>query len=140
VGKHTTLAIQSFFQNGKLLRELNHILLTLVPKIQKASSLSEYRPIACCNQLYKFITKVMSNRLKQVIGELISGNQNAFLLGRNINDCTSLAHELARDFKKKGGGVKAGIKVDLKKAFDIVNRNFMYFIMQNMGLPMKWIG
>jgi len=48
-GKQTTLAVQSFFQNSKLLNELNHTLLTLITN--NASSLSDYRPISCCNQL-----------------------------------------------------------------------------------------
>jgi len=71
----------------------------------------------------------MSNRLKQIVGGLTSGNQSAFLSARSISDCTLLVHELVRDFQKKGAS-KACLKVDLKKAFDNVNRSFVYHIMQ----------
>lgn len=101
VSKCVTRAVQSFFHTGFLLKEFKHILITLVPKIQHASSLNEYRPISCCQQMYKFISKVLSNRLKQMVGGLVSGYQSAFLSGKQISDCTVLAHEMVCDFKKK---------------------------------------
>jgi len=58
VGEDITVAVQSFSQNGSLLKEVNHTLLTLIPKCQNASTLSEYRPISCCQLLNKFISKV----------------------------------------------------------------------------------
>lgn len=134
-----TLLVQynPFFQNGKLLKELNLTLVNLVHKSPSASSPSDYRPISCCNLLYKFITKILSNRMKKVTRELVSANHSAFLCGRNISDCTLLAHELVRDFKK--GGAKACIKVDFQKAFDSVNMDFVHFVMKCMGFLMRWI-
>ena len=138
VREDVTAAVQSFFQNGSLLKEVNHTLLTLIPKCHNASSLCEYRPISCCQLLYKFISRILSNGLKQVVGGLTSDNQNAFLSGRSINDCTLLAHELVRDFKKKTIS-KICLKVDLQKAFDSINRSFVYFVMDCVGFPAKWI-
>jgi len=63
--------------------------------------------------IYKIISKVISNRLKVVIKELISSNQHAFLEGRQICECSMLAHELIRDFNKSHGK-RACIKVDLQ--------------------------
>jgi len=74
-------AVKHFFRTGRILREVNHTFLTLVPKCSNACSLTDVRPIACCNLIYKLISKVLSNRLKVVTGELISQNQSAFLQG-----------------------------------------------------------
>ncbi|XP_020243282.1 uncharacterized protein LOC109821509 [Asparagus officinalis] len=90
------------------------------------------------NVIYKIITKILSNRLKLVVGELISTNQHAFLQGRQIGECSLLAHELLRDFSKKHGK-RACLKIDLHKAFDSINREFVYFIMHCMGFPVIWI-
>lgn len=81
-------AVKSFFTSGTLLKQLNHTFLSLIPKLKEASSLGDFRPISCCNVSYKIIAKVLSNRLKVVIKELISPNQHAFLEGRNIGDCS----------------------------------------------------
>ena len=103
MGNDVTHAIQSFFTSDKLLRKVNHTFVTLVPKSTNASSLSDYRLISCCNVLYKMITKVLSNRLKLVIDELISENQSAFIHERLISDATLLAHELVRYFTNPMG-------------------------------------
>ena len=134
-----THAIQSFATSGKLLREVNHTFVTLVPKSTNASSLSDYRPISCCNVLYKIITKVLSNRLKLVIDELISENQSAFIHGRLISNAILLAHELVRDFTNPMGS-RLCMKVDEEKAYDNVNREFIYFMMHCIGFSSKWIG
>ncbi|GKC80831.1 hypothetical protein Tco_1131605 [Tanacetum coccineum] len=49
VGKDICQAIREFFNTGKLLGELN-ALITLIPKINNPIKVSDYRPIACCNE------------------------------------------------------------------------------------------
>jgi len=63
IGDEVTKAIESFFYSGKLIKELNHTFITLVSKTTNASQLTDYRPISCCNVMYKFISKVLSIRL-----------------------------------------------------------------------------
>ncbi|XP_039170328.1 uncharacterized protein LOC120294342 [Eucalyptus grandis] len=43
------LVIREFFSTGQLLREINTTILTLVPKSPNASTVNDFRPIACCN-------------------------------------------------------------------------------------------
>ena len=97
-GKDVSAVVLSFFMSGRLLEEINHTFVSLVPKSLAATSLTDIRPISCCNLLYKIITEVLANLLQHVISELISPNQNAFLQGRHTSDATLLAHELIRDF------------------------------------------
>jgi len=127
-GKDVTAVVLSFFMSGRLLKEINHTFVSLVPKSSAATSLTGFRPISCCNLLYKIITKVLANMLQHVIGELISPNQSAFLQGRHITDATLLAHELIRDFNSPIG-TKMCLKLNLQKAFDTVNREFVYHLM-----------
>jgi len=93
-----TAVVLSFFMSGRLLAEINHTFVSLVPKSSAATSLTDIRPISSSNLLYKIITEVLANLLQHVISELISPNQNAFLQGRHTSDATLLAHELIRDF------------------------------------------
>lgn len=133
VSLEVTQAIRNFFQYGRMLHEINHTFLTLVPKTYTTSCLVNFRPISCCNVLYKFISKILAKRMQVVIGELISHNQCAFLKGRSISDCFFLAHELVRDFNKPMGS-RMCLKIDLKKAFD-VNKGFVLHIMKCIGFP-----
>jgi len=95
-----------------MLKEINHTFITLAPKSANASSLPNLSPISCCNTLYKIISKILSNRLKQAIGELVSVQQSVFIKGRMISDATILAHELVRDFNYPMGS-RSCLIVDL---------------------------
>ena len=126
-GSDICRAVHSFFNSGRILTEVNHTFITLVPKSSNASVLSDFRPISCCNTIYKLISKILANRLQRVIGELISPNQSAFLKGRIISDVSLLAHELVRDFNKPMGS-RLCLKVDLQKSFDTVDRIYLLHV------------
>ncbi|GJU29675.1 putative reverse transcriptase domain, reverse transcriptase zinc-binding domain protein [Tanacetum coccineum] len=81
-----TKAVQEFFINGKLLKELNHTIIALIPKVSSPSRINDYRPISCCNVLFKCISKIIANHIKESLKVLVSLNQSAFVPGRKILD------------------------------------------------------
>lgn len=133
-------AVQEFFLSGYLLKQLNATALTLVPKIPQPTKDTDFRPIACCNVVYKCISKILANRLKILPPHLISGNQSAFIAGRHIMDNILLAQEIIRDYGRQGGRPRCAIKLDIKKAFDSVSWQFTLNILQHMQFPPIYIG
>ncbi|GKC53275.1 RNA-directed DNA polymerase, eukaryota, reverse transcriptase zinc-binding domain protein, partial [Tanacetum coccineum] len=64
VGHDVIKSVKEFFTNGKLLKDLNHTIIDLIPKVQTPSQVNDYRPISCCNVLFKCINKIIANRIK----------------------------------------------------------------------------
>ena len=63
---------------------LNYGIITLLPKVQDAERIQQYRPICLLNCIYKWITKVLTLRLESIADKLILVNQTAFMKERDI--------------------------------------------------------
>jgi hypothetical protein len=112
--------------------------MVLIPKQHHSLSFSDFRPISLCNLIYKVISKVISNRIKPFLERCISAEQLGFLKGRRIQDAIGAAHECIHSIKQKN--LKALVmKLDLKKAFDSIDWEFLRLILHSVGFGEKFI-
>ena len=70
-------AVKSFLSSGRILKQLNYTMVSLIPKVPKPTSMTQLHPIALCNVLYKIGAKVIVNRLKGIMDVIISSQQDA---------------------------------------------------------------
>lgn len=87
-------AVSHVFKIRKFTKEINHTFITLIPKSMSADSTNDYRPKSCCNVIYKIITNIICNRIRGLLNDLISANQNAYIPGRCKSENSLLAHEM----------------------------------------------
>ena len=128
---------KDFFERGKFVRSLNSMFLVLVPKKGGADDLRDYRPISLVGGLYKLLAKVLTNRLKKVVSKMVSPTQNAFIEKRQILDAALIANK-AIDSLLKGDEAGVLCKLDLEKAYDHINWDFLLTVLQKMGFGEKW--
>ena len=67
VGDSVTNAVLDFLNSGYKVPEINYTHIMLIPKIKSPEKISDVRPISLCNVIYKIISKVLANRLKQIL-------------------------------------------------------------------------
>ena len=142
IGNDVLLAIHNFFYTGRLAKEINHTLLCLIPKVPNATRVSDFRPISCCSVIYKTISKVISERMKPYLNQLVGPAQSAFIPGRRISDNIMMAHELVAGYQKDMGQPRCAFKIDIRKAYDTVDWGFLIYMLQCLGfhhILCKWI-
>ena len=129
---------KEFYENGKFVKSLNATFMVLIPKKTGAEALGDFRPITLVGSLYKWLTKVLANRLKKVVRKVVSKAQGAFVEGRQILDAVLIANEVIDSiFKNNESGILC--KLDIEKAYDNVDWTFILTVMQKMGFREKWI-
>ena len=80
---------------------LNFRIITLIPKVQEATRIQQYRHICVLNVSFKIFTKVATNRLNKVAQTVVSPMQTAFMLGRNIMEGVVVLHETIHELHNK---------------------------------------
>jgi hypothetical protein len=134
-------AILHFLNTGEMEDSINTTHIALIPKNLSPGSVLDYRPISLCNVIYKLISKVLANRLKVVLPDIISPTQSAFILGRLITDNILVAYETMHSMQSRMWSKTGfmGFKLDMSKAYDRVEWIFLEAVMDRLGFEAKWV-
>jgi hypothetical protein len=120
---------------------LNTTHIVIVPKKKNPTKVTDYRPISLCNVLYKLIEKVLANRMKKILYDVISPNQSAFISGRLITDNIIVAFEALHSMSTRLKGKKCymALKLDMSKAYDRVECDFLEATVLKIGIDEHWV-
>ncbi|KAK3231084.1 hypothetical protein Dsin_002965 [Dipteronia sinensis] len=127
--------VSDCFRKGCMSNELNHTLISLIPKVPNPTNMAQFRPISLCNTTYKAVSKILVQRLRVLLPGLVSPNQVAFVPGRQIQDNIVVAQEVLHKFKNVRG--KMGYiawKIDLAKAYDRLQWGFINQVLEEVGI------
>ncbi|KAJ9542842.1 hypothetical protein OSB04_029348 [Centaurea solstitialis] len=129
IKKDLMAALRWFWDSERISLGCNSSFITLIPKNQSPEGLGDYRPIS----LIGLVAVILAERLRKVIGKIISKSQSAFIKRRHILDGVLVANEVVdyvRQKKKK--------RVDFEKAYYSVEWDFLLDSLENMGFGSKW--
>jgi len=93
LGLGVTAAVLDFLNGGEIPDSINSTTLVLIPKVKTPQEMKQFRPISLCNVIYKICSKVVANRLRVHLDDVISEEQSAFVPGRLITDNVLVAYE-----------------------------------------------
>ena len=86
------------FTKGCIPDHINQTYISLIPKVPNVTSMSQLRPISLCNTVYKVISKMIVQRLRNLLPKVVSPNQVAFVPSRQIQDNIIIAQEVLHRF------------------------------------------
>jgi mannosylglycoprotein endo-beta-mannosidase len=136
--KGDLLDLFGYLHAGQLdLFRLNFGEIILLPKVNEAERIQQFRPICLLNVSFKIFTKVATIRLNTVADVVVRPSQTAFMQGRNILDGVVTLHETVHELhSKKLNGVI--LKLDFEKAYDKVKWSFLQQTLGMKGFSDEW--
>ncbi|KAL4304011.1 hypothetical protein GQ457_10G010470 [Hibiscus cannabinus] len=120
---------------------VNEIVIVLIPKVDKPTSMWQLYPISLCTVICKTIAKVLVNRMKSILPSCISNTQAAFVQWPPITDNILVAHEIFHTLHTSTSRSSEGavFKLDMEKAFDRVQWPFLRAVMLHLGFVPSWV-
>ena len=96
-------------------------------KKETSECVADYRPISLCKVIYNLVTKIITNKMKLVLSNIISSNQSAFVLGKIITDNVLFDFEILHSMNKKSNGYKGfmALNLGISKTYDCVKWRFV---------------
>lgn len=113
--------------------------MALIPKKTDAIYMKDYRSISCCNVIYKVISKLLANRMKNILPLFISLNQSAFVKDTLLMENVLLASELVKSYHKDTVSERCAVKIDISKAFDYIQWSFLLSVLAALNFPENFV-
>ena len=120
---------------------MNDTAITLIPKVPSPQSILQYRPISLCLVAYKIAAKVLTNRLRVMMDDIVGEEQSDFVPGRLITDNVLVAFESVHVMRrrKKGKNYCCAGKLDMMKAYDRVEWHYLEAILLRLGFSISFV-
>ena len=112
--------------------------ITLIPKKRNIKLLKYWKLISLLCIDYKILRKILANRLKYILPQIISEEQNCSIPNRTIFNNLFLIRDIITYTKQKNNHLYL-LQIDQEKAFDNVERNFLYKTLEKIAIPPLFI-
>ena len=127
------------FQQKTTPKTWNQAIISLIPKqTEKLNSLKYWRPISLLCTDCKILTKILANRLKQILPDITSQEQNCSISQRTIFNNLFLIRDLIK-YQKENKNKFYLLQIDQEKAFDKIDRSFLFQTMGKRGFSKEYI-
>ena len=132
------LVVKDMFKDFLMCKDMNKGVIKLAPKSGNLHSMNNWRPITMMNVDYKIVAKIITNRIKSLLPLFISKEQFCAVPSKSISQCNNVIRDIMYylNYEKVPAAM---INLDWSKAFDRVNLDFLFKVLQKLGFAAEFV-
>ena len=112
--------------------------LSLIYKKGNPENIENWRPITLLNIDYKILTRILAKRLQKIIFKIIETDQQGYIKNRCISLNIRQIQDII-DYADETNIDAAILCLDFRKAFDTVELQFLYLVLEKFGFNISFI-
>ncbi|TMW61711.1 hypothetical protein Poli38472_010774 [Pythium oligandrum] len=129
-----------WFERGIVPDSFQQAIICCLPKTTNPKSGLDFRPIALLNTDYKIYSRLLLNRVRPLLANLVSPLQFGFVPGRQVHDAIDVWTAVQRLVTQgKGPRDSVALLLDFAKAYDTLDREFLYAVLTRFGFPDQFV-
>ena len=128
-----TVTLNNIIYKGELPKSQTNAIVTLIFKKGDHRNLKNWRPVSLLNVDYKILSKIMANRLKDIMNKLVPTSQKCGVKGRFISDILITIDSIIRNYENENKGAII-MTLDQEKAFDRINHRYLFEVLNQIGI------
>jgi hypothetical protein len=130
--------LNDMYMNLDIEEQQKYRLLVCLLKHKRATSVNEYRPLTILNRDFKMLTRVIANRLKPWMSELLSPSQHCGFAGTTVFDALVSIRDAVTyaDVTHKPMCI---VSLDFQGAFDHIAHEYLFAILHTQGFSDRFV-
>jgi hypothetical protein len=129
--------VQEIFNSIELSKSQYRGIITRIYKQGDRVDITHWCPITLFNADYKIISKILAERIKKTLPNIIHSDQKGFVKGRNISEAIRLIQDII-DYSDSENLEGAIICLDQQKAFDRVEWDWIDACLDRFGFSFRF--
>ena len=126
------------YSTGSIKEQQKHGIVICIPKTTTPKTPAHYRPITLLNTDYKILARIVANRLRPIIAEILHPSQHGGRQGGGIFDALATVRD-AIAYAEMTNTPLCVLSLDFTEAFDRISHIYLFKLLAEYGFSTKFI-
>jgi hypothetical protein len=131
------IIMNQMYMDGTILESQKHGIIVCVPKTHKPTSPEDYRPLTLMNADLKLLSRIIANRLRPWLNDLLHPSQYCGVHSNNILGALVAIWETIAHAELTNTPTCI-LSLDFKQAFDNIAHSYLYAMLENYGFSQNF--
>jgi len=129
--------MNDMYREGQITDQQKHGIIVCVPKHTAPTSPKDYRPLTLLNTDYKLLTRIIANRLRPCLTDILHPAQHCGIPGTTVFEALATIRD-AVAYAEVSGTPLCILSIDFTEAFDRISHAYLFELLRKHGFSERF--